>query len=771
MSLLRAVAGLLVVIVHLATGTDGAGEVSERLNVQRLRRLKDEPAGTTEQLISIDDDSEDRREKKQDNTKAEDKDEAKGEKLKYGVEERGEHKGEEKGKESGEEAGAEEEEEGEEEEIDVSRSDFCMALMLLGFITFVMSLFTMVNHEDEDMRFYTWSVISSTISIFVAVLMFSSINALLHEVVLREQPEVAHNAVDFAQMIFYLLLLQIATALLSGAWQEEPIKRGRTQLVKGDNVEVTIEDQKQQIERIMRCWAHLLSHMAGFAQINFGGVLQQSELFSGHPLLTVLVVPLMLGANVLAWLFFSSLRDRIFLHHIQGSNGSANPVEVEDVDEYLEAKDSELQEKRLGELQKRAKTSGVSQAALDDALDAAEPKAAIIELIVKQDSNPKEEMHKYVLQKYEETVVDAMQDVASLCVSFLIVQACRFNISGVLPNTLGIEEADYHHNLHCTLGLLFAATFFAICTVVLVCVTSVRPEGEAKDHKENISLRIICVLQCSCAMSMAWCLLYAIKWETTRSFPPMDNPNAFLSRLMTAVTISLVAFFVISILDMIADSSLTGEKVDMAIIQIISAISILVGFSWEQCFDGGVEVIAAKTPEPWPVYAELAIATFVALLVITPWRRYILQKVIILERDREAKVEMESKAESVRSSFSPVAHSTSPRIEKIISGIASPALSRGSSPSPSLLLPTLLRGKSTRRMYAGVLNIGDNVDDDLMMGRRASSPTPLRELALAEGKDISLSPSDLEKRLKNASHFRKPNIPLLHLTKDLSTTF
>jgi len=82
-----------------------------------------------------------------------------------------------------------------------------------------------------------------------------------------------------------------------------------------------------------------------------------------------------------------------------------------------------------------------------------------------------------------------------------------------------------------------------------------------------------------------------------------------------------------------ADSPVTGDLADLGIISIIGGLGILVGFAWEQSFDGGVEVIAELTP--YPILAQLGMAILVALVVVTPWRRYILDTLIQLADHRE----------------------------------------------------------------------------------------------------------------------------------------
>lgn len=54
-----------------------------------------------------------------------------------------------------------------------------VALMLLGFLTMVIGLFYLVNFPDGDIRQATWRLLSTTLSIFLAVLIFSATQEVL----------------------------------------------------------------------------------------------------------------------------------------------------------------------------------------------------------------------------------------------------------------------------------------------------------------------------------------------------------------------------------------------------------------------------------------------------------------------------------------------------------------------------------------------------------------------------------------------------------------
>eukprot|EP00438_Fugacium_kawagutii_P012330 Skav221961 [mRNA] locus=scaffold195:719456:724597:- [translate_table: standard] len=128
--------------------------------------------------------------------------------------------------------------------------------MLLGGISFVMTLFYLVNDEDPDMRFYSWRVISATLSIFSAVLIFSGINKLklgawqvIHFYLLPQSQTPGYQfLLALVPMLTYFLLLQLGTAYESSALATA------APLALGD----------RELEELCDLWspAHSLRHLA-----------------------------------------------------------------------------------------------------------------------------------------------------------------------------------------------------------------------------------------------------------------------------------------------------------------------------------------------------------------------------------------------------------------------------------------------------------------------------------------------------------------------------
>jgi len=105
-------------------------------------------------------------------------------------------------------------------------------------------------------------------------------------------------------------------------------------------------------------------------------------------------------------------------------------------------------------------------------------------------------------------------------------------------------------------------------------------------------------------------------------------------------------------LDMISDMGLSGGQAgSLSIFSMIESLGTLVGFSWENSFEGGVEVIAKLTADP--VIAELGLAVIVTVIVIVPWRRFILTQVLKKEKEWDERHRQKEEAEAVERAKSP----------------------------------------------------------------------------------------------------------------------
>merc|ERR1719327_8363 len=115
-------------------------------------------------------------------------------------------------------------------------------------------------------------------------------------------------------------------------------------------------------------------------------------------------------------------------------------------------------------------------------------------------------------------------------------------------------------------------------------------------------------------------------------------------RILLALILSGVALGVIFVLDHVEDVSSKGAAETKAVIQnFINALSILVGFSWEHCFDFALEGVASKTDNP--SMSKLLFTGVVAAIIVPMWRRHILVKVIQLNQMNEEESKASSKQE------------------------------------------------------------------------------------------------------------------------------
>jgi len=176
------------------------------------------------------------------------------------------------------------------EEEAVTHADVGVALMTIGSIGFMMGLFYLVNHHDEDMRKYSWQVISNTISIFSAVLLFQAVNGVLKHYALKgtEENSGIQLFVGIVHFMVWYVLLQVLLAAIVGAIDAVPFWE---LFCKDETAKNALPSEVEQKTKLMlECWAVLMGHITAFAAINMFGIIQQ--MMSKWIWLSALAVPL-----------------------------------------------------------------------------------------------------------------------------------------------------------------------------------------------------------------------------------------------------------------------------------------------------------------------------------------------------------------------------------------------------------------------------------------------------------------------------------------------
>ncbi|CAJ1378470.1 unnamed protein product [Effrenium voratum] len=527
----------------------------------------------------------------------------------------------------GEEGEGEEGGEEEEEEHHLTQADSEVAYMLLGAVILVVSLFYLVNWNDDDIRYYAMNIISMTMSIFSAVLMYQGINDQIGR--FSANLTLYHRIlIQFAQCCFYVLVMQVLIGSISGiffvelmwgskepdfdredwliadglradycnALTDEEVKHIRNPAAMKSvwidtyGVEVPVsktKDDLQLAKRRMRCWAMLLAHMSGFAAINSGAQLQELEVFRTNAFMAI--TPAFVNQALLQLLFLSFAK---------------------------------LRTKPMTDAMTKHKDSGGAR--------------------------------KVVL--CHETVIEAENDVSSLSMSYLLVQGLRFAVSGVMPNAEGMEEPPVIHSWS-VIGIFFACSIVAAIASIVIALKCGGGEeeedpAEVKEIEQipevSFGVRMAQVLSNSLAMVFAWILFFGSRWISLK-LDIFDN-ESMIGQVILALILSFFCGIAVFMLDRVDDYQKenhgSAEEAAKAIRIIIQAIAILIGFSWEHSFEEGVAAVASTANHKR--LCKFFLGCFVCFFLVPAWRRHILMKVLAYE-DMKKKRAMATKANVRRS--------------------------------------------------------------------------------------------------------------------------
>merc|ERR1740123_2690810 len=142
------------------------------------------------------------------------------------------------------------------------------------------------------------------------------------------------------------------------------------------------------------------------------------------------------------------------------------------------------------------------------------------------------------------------------------------------------------------------------------------------------------------AMTFAWSVLWGTRWAFDWVFDSANedrpHPSQVMQRVVIALVLSAVASASVIVLVKIDDVSKdqadgsNSEEQAKAIQILVNSLGILIGFSWEHSFDGGVAAVASHSTHPEII--KLLMGIGIASAMTPMWRRHILTKEINLEK-------------------------------------------------------------------------------------------------------------------------------------------
>jgi hypothetical protein len=216
--------------------------------------------------------------------------------------------------------------------------------------------------------------------------------------------------------------------------------------------------------------------------------------------------------------------------------------------------------------------------------------------------------------------MEVQSDYVSLCAGLLFSLVIRFSISGVLPPVHG---APRHKTAPMVWGLFSAA----LLIVPFVLGASMWKYKVHQRHAGSIMLRFSETIQMTLCFATGWTLLYWGYWEFYQTQGDEDDDfgpgGKMLQRLTMAIVFSVIVFACILLLDKIADNI---ERADLgyALRSLLKTCSLLMGLSWEACFNQGVHAVGLEYEGSTQTVVIVVLSAVTCAVVLPAWAMYIL---------------------------------------------------------------------------------------------------------------------------------------------------
>eukprot|EP00929_Paragymnodinium_shiwhaense_P002526 TRINITY_DN1027_c0_g2_i1.p1 TRINITY_DN1027_c0_g2~~TRINITY_DN1027_c0_g2_i1.p1 ORF type:complete len:832 (+),score=265.97 TRINITY_DN1027_c0_g2_i1:88-2583(+) len=567
-----------------------------------------------------------------------------------------------------------------------------IATMLMGSLTFMMGIFYIVNDHDEDIRRYSWQVISATISIFSAVLLFQAVNGIVEHMTkeVLGVGEVGSLLVGFLHLFVWYCGMQVVLACISGAINMPWTKRrddAKLNSYKMDVITVALKMRREVVEQLekdpledgSKAWTefietevkaleHAHHHHGGEVCVSPRAVASKEK--KGMDFFETQNDTFIDPKNDVAIQYLDEVKRLMSAGGEPDEHALMHAAKKFVVELYLHQADflSEMVANMAcwavlfghitgfasihawGELQQMI---GKTDAAMGFLLviPAYLCMSAMflgMDNIRTRVNTGDDDMVDEKEKTWDEVTEETENDVMALMMSFLCTQCLRQWITGALPNAEGAEkqEQSMSHTVKEAVLLIGAGSsllaLFAYRTIKYGSPTKEEEEGE--EGEKEVTMKTIIAdffermqdhIRLTIAMIFAWTLYFGTQWAMYAKL--YGKVPEMMLEVLTTLANSAMAFCLIYSFDKIQDSDSTDARVDVVLTKIISALAVLIGFAWEHCFDKATEVLTEQMPFKPSCYPRFVLVCIIGMIVIPAWRWYIVPLTIELNEEAEEK--------------------------------------------------------------------------------------------------------------------------------------
>jgi len=204
----------------------------------------------------------------------------------------------------------------------------------------------------------------------------------------------------------------------------------------------------------------------------------------------------------------------------------------------------------------------------------------------------KTKMEPVIKHHWEMTLMEAQLESGAVQLSFLIVQALRFHITGRLPDQAGVEQIVHTHSAFQVFLCLFVCCIAHVAMVLFSeVIDATRDDLEGRNHWWPRNLYVL--ITKSLGFVCGWTLMLGVQFLACNTFHFSGHAFIYDTPLKSRVAVlsTFVAFILIAGLGRVAVMQLSGghRKRGLAAMNVVLSAGLMVGFSWEVVFDSASE--------------------------------------------------------------------------------------------------------------------------------------------------------------------------------------